>query len=270
MKTVNPERLSMSRRPQVHLIVGAEYHDADFARRELLGLLAEDDRIATSCAAAFHDIDAMAAADLLITFTSNLFPDDAGQAALEAFIAQGGRWLAIHGSAACTRFKPPAIDVGGIILPGLTDTPDLQPAYMDLLGCRFISHLAPQPITVRPVSNHPVVRGLPPFTVTDEPYVLEIRGEVEVLLESRFTGEAPGYVEGPWLEDEARPQMILKRLGKGEILYLAPGHCCGRFDLQPFIQEVPAQTGPWLDETYREILRRSIHWGLAGARPART
>ena len=252
-------------RPRVHLICAAEFHDAAYARRELLGLIAEDDRIVASCTGDFRDTEALAAADLLVTYTSNVFPDGAQRAVLERWLAAGGRWLAIHGSAAYTEFRPPAVNIGGIELPGLTDTPDRQPAYMDLLGVRFVSHLAPQPITVRPVSDHPVVRGLPPFIVVDEPYILELRGDCEVLLESRFTGEAPGYVEGPWLEDLPRPQMLLHRHGTGEILYLAPGHCCGRFDLQPFIAELPVQRGPWTDETYREILRRSIRWGVEWA-----
>lgn len=252
-------------RPRVHLICAAEFHDAAYARRELLGLIAEDDRIVASCTGDFHDTEALAVADLLVTYTSNVFPDDAQRTVLERWLAAGGRWLAIHGSAAYTEFRPPAVNIGGIELPGLTDTPDRQPAYMDLLGVRFVSHLAPQPITVRPVSDHPVVRGLPPFTVVDEPYVLELRGPCEVLLESRFTGEAPGYVEGPWWEDLPRPQMLRHRRGAGEILYLAPGHCCGRFDLQPFIAELPVQRGPWTDETYREIVRRSIRWGVERA-----
>jgi hypothetical protein len=252
-------------RRRVHLICAAEYHDAAYARRELLGLIAQDDRILATCTGDFGDTAALEAADLLVTYTSNVFPDDTQRAALDRWLAAGGRWFAIHGSAAYTEFRPPAVNIGGIELPGLTDTPDRHPDYMDLLGVRFVSHLAQQPITVRPVSDHPVVRGLSPFTVIDEPYVLELRGPSEILLESRFTGEAPGYVAGPWRDDVPRPQMLLHRHGAGEILYLAPGHCCGRFDLQPFIVEVPAQRGPWEDATYREIVRRAIRWGVERA-----
>ncbi|MET0546074.1 MAG: ThuA domain-containing protein [Caulobacterales bacterium] len=253
----------MNARPRVHLIVAAEYHDADFVRRTLLELLAADERIVTLCTNDFHGVElALPQSNLLLTYTNNVFPDDGQRAAVDAFVHGGGRWLALHGSAAYTNFKPPAVDIGGIKLPGLTDTPDRQPDYMNLLGCRFVSHLAQQPITVRPVSAHPIVAGLPPFTVVDEPYILELRAECETLLESRFTGEAPGYVEGPWLEDLPRPQMLLRRYGAGEIIYLAPGHACGRYDLQPFIQELPPQRGPWTDPTYMEIVRRSIRWGV--------
>ena len=253
----------MAIRPRVHLIVAAEYHDADFVRRELLALLAEDERITAVCTHDFHDTASWMRANLLLTYTNNVFPDVAGRDALRAFLERGGRWFAIHGSAAYTCFKPPAVNIGGIQLPGLTDTPDLQPDYMNLLGCRFISHLAQQAIRIWPVSEHPIVAGLPPFEVVDEPYILELRGDCEVLLESRFTGEAPGYVRSPWLEDLPRPQMLLHRYGAGEVVYLAPGHSCGRHDLQPFIREVPIQPGPWRNETYREIVRRAIRWGIA-------
>lgn len=35
--------------------------------------------------------------------------------------------------------------------------------------------------------------------------ILELRGDCDVLLEARYTGEAPGYVEGPRLVDDVRP-----------------------------------------------------------------
>src|SRR4029453_19426683 len=91
----------------VLLVVGGQYHDFDFVRRELLGLLAEHDTLRTTCNADFHDTDALAAADLLISYTGNVFPDEDQLEALRSFIRRGGRWLAIHGAAAFTCFKPP-------------------------------------------------------------------------------------------------------------------------------------------------------------------
>ena len=256
MRTASPDGLR-----RVLLVVGGEYHDFDFVRRELLGLIGEDDRLRTTCNADFRDTDALAAADLLISYTGNVFPDEPQLRALRAFLEEGGRWLAIHGAAAFTCFRPPEIDIGGIKLPGLTDTPDRQPAYMDTLGLRFISHLAQQPFTIRRSSSHPLVAGLEPFEVVDEPYILELRAGWDVLLDARYTGDAPGYVAGPWLEDVPRPQALLRRQGQGEILYVAPGHACGRFDLRPFIAEMPVQRGPWTSDSYRELLRRAIRWG---------
>lgn len=251
----------MADRRVVQLIVGAEYHDDDFVRRQLLAMLADDPLNDVRCDSDWHNAALLETADLLVTYTSNVFPGDADRDRLESFLRGGGRWLAIHGSAAYTEFKPPAVDIGGIRLPGLTDTPDRQGKYMDLLGCRFISHLAMQEIEITPCSDHPVVAGIAPFAVVDEPYVLELCGPCEVLAMSRFTGEAPGYVRGPWLEDEPRPQITLHRIGKGAALYIAPGHACGPYDLRPFIDEVPAHRGPWTVPEYREIIARALRWG---------
>lgn len=255
-------------RPQVELIVGGENHDMNRVRLALLGLLGEDERLQVRCAPDYGDGATLEHSDFLISYTNNVFPDERALEALERFLARGGRWLAIHGANAYTRFKPPAVDIGGIRLPGLTDTPDCQPAFMDLLGVRFISHLAPQAyrITPGPVA-HTVTAGLEAFDVTDEPYILELRGACDVLLAARYTGEAPGYVEGPWLDDDVRPQLLHHRHGRGETMYLAPGHACGKFDLRPYIDEVPVQPGPWASDTYVKLVRRLIAWGVEPATP---
>ncbi|MEO0030432.1 MAG: hypothetical protein RIS94_190 [Pseudomonadota bacterium] len=251
-------------RPCIELIVGGEHHDMNRVRLHLLQLLAEEDeRTVVRCSADFGDGTALADTDFLITYTNNVIPEGATLNRLHAFVERGGRWLAIHGAAALTQFKPPAVDIGGIRLPGLTDTPDLAPDYMALLGARFISHLAPQVFTMHPTSvAHPVTDGLAPFDVIDEPYILALGGESVVLMDARYTGAAPGYVAGPWLSDDPRPQLVLHRVGSGEVLYLAPGHACGRYDLRPFIDDMPIQPGPWASPDYIELVRRLIIWGL--------
>lgn len=251
-------------RPQIELIVGGEHHDMNRARMKLLALIAENDLPRVRCSSDFGDGSALDDTDFLITYTNNVIPEGGALTSLGRFVEKGGRWLAIHGAAALTRFKPPAVNIGGIELPGLTDTPDLAPAYMDLLGVRFVSHLAQQPFRVTPGPDaHPVTQGIAAFEIIDEPYILELRGDCDVLLEARYTGEAPGYVEGPWLSDDRRPQLLRHRHGAGEVMYLAPGHICGRHDLRPFIHEAPDQPGPWISETYVEIVRRLIAWGVA-------
>jgi len=250
-------------RPQVELIVGGENHDMNRVRVSLLELLGEHELLRVRCAPDFGDGSSLDDTDFLITYTNNIIPSGTPLVALERFLDRGGRWLAIHGASALTRFKPPAVDIGGIKLPGLTDTPDLAPDYMRLLGVRFVSHLAQQPYMVTPgPDRHPVTEGIAPFEVVDEPYILELLGDNEVLLEARYTGDAPGYVKGPWLSDDPRPQLVLHRQGAGEAMYLAPGHACGRFDLRPFIEDIPVQPGPWVSDAYVDLVRRLIAWGI--------
>jgi len=137
-------------RPQVELIVGSENHDMNRVRAALLDLLGENELLRVRCSTDFGDGTALQETDFLITYTNKVFPEGAALSALERFLERGGRWLAIHGASAFTCFKPTAVNIGGIHLPGLTDTPDNKPDYMNLLGVRFVPHLAPQPYMVTP------------------------------------------------------------------------------------------------------------------------
>ena len=53
----------------VHLIAAGKYHDIDFARLELLKLLAEEVELRTSVALDFGDTERLADCALLITYT---------------------------------------------------------------------------------------------------------------------------------------------------------------------------------------------------------
>ena len=57
------------KRKDVYLVVGGKYHDFDFARLELLKLLAEHDVIRVKVANDYSDVDAMCESDLLVTYT---------------------------------------------------------------------------------------------------------------------------------------------------------------------------------------------------------
>lgn len=121
-------------RPQVELIIGGEHHNMNRVRAALLGLLGELPLVRTRCSSDYGHGTALPSTDVLISYTNNVFPVADALQALRAFLERGGRWLAIHGTAAFTRFRPPEVELSGIRLPGLTDTPAIQPAFMDLLG----------------------------------------------------------------------------------------------------------------------------------------
>jgi type 1 glutamine amidotransferase len=83
-----------------------------------------------------------------------------------------------------------------------------------------------------------------------------------VLLESRYTDDADAYVHSSWKEDIPRPQMYLHKVGKGGVLYLMLGHCRGKYDMRPFMDECPVDRGGWESEAFYELLRRGIKWGI--------
>ena len=54
------------------LICGGVWHDMDFARLELLKLLAEDPAVRTRVFENYENTEALAAADILITYTCDV------------------------------------------------------------------------------------------------------------------------------------------------------------------------------------------------------
>ena len=75
------------KRKDVYLVCGGKYHDFDFARLELLKLLAEHDVVRVKVANDYSDVEAMCEADLLVTYTCDEVPDMAGQARLKSYDA---------------------------------------------------------------------------------------------------------------------------------------------------------------------------------------
>jgi len=231
--------------PQLaNLVAGspARNHDYDFARRALLDALYEAGEIRTDVYNNYDAGDALEAGDLLVSYTSQVPVAEESCQALTRFLERGGRWFAIHAS---------------------NSVRDNQ--YLPkILGSRFITHppYLRYPVTVsRP--DDPLLAGLPPsFEVDDELYVIELHADVEVLLETRWGGEAMSQT----YPDEVRPLMYRHRVGDGAVLYLALGHCNRPFDVpRPGMTSVDRR-GPWATPVYRELIRRGIEWA-AGRRP---
>ncbi len=239
----------------VYLVCNAKYHDTNFARLELLKLLAENEDIHTRVAENFSDTEAILAADLLITYTCDLRPTEAEQVALSDFISGGGRWFALHATNALLEF----------VEGGKVDTPDLAPKFMQVLGSRFIAHPANQKISIHVTDvAHPLTAEIEDFEVEDEePYYCEPTGEQSVLLEASYNIPSSGYVQSEYGTDRAsHPQMYIHPYGSGEVLYLSLGHCTGKHDMKPLADIVPVVRGSWNSPTYYELLRRGIRWGI--------
>jgi type 1 glutamine amidotransferase len=173
--------------------------------------------------------------------------------ALERFLVAGGRWLALHGTNSVLRY-----------LKGRGwDAPREAQPFMNLLGSQFIAHppIAPYRVEVSDEA-HPLVAGIEPFETDDELYLCEYFGDTHALLHTRFRGRAPGFVREDWMGgDERRLVMYLHRHGEGEVLYCTLGHCRGRYDMQPMIEEYPhIERGSWALPVFHELLRRGIRW----------
>ena len=240
-------------RINVYFVVGGHYHDFDFARLEILKLLGEHEGIRVRVAETYSDVAGIRAADALVTYTCDVRPDDAQQQALVDFVGSGRRWLALHGTNSILEWTQ----------EGKVDAPDSMPLLTRLLGSRFIAHPPLGEFEVRVSEpSHALVRGIEPFKVTDELYLSELYGPNRVLLETRYNGRAAReFTRRDWLSDEPRPVFYLHEHGAGAVLYLTLGHCRGRYDMQPLMQEYPrVERCSWESPVYYELLRRGIRW----------
>ncbi len=251
-------------RINAYLIAGGKWHDINHARLELLKLLAEDDDIRVRVGEDYRDLEAIQAADFIVSYTCDVRPTEAQQDALRDYIAAGHRWLALHATNSALDFTPKGVW-----------SPRAFPKFAELLGSQFISHPPIVPYTVKTVApGHPLVAGVGEFEVDDELYLSEMHGPHTALMATSFNGIARGYVDrdnetgeyvdSAWLNDEPRIVAYLHPFGKGEIYYNTLGHCRHKYDMQdpPLnIAEYPKrELGAWATPQFYELLRRGIQW----------
>ena len=250
--------MSDAPRPQridVTLVAGGMYHDIDFARLELLTLLAEHPDMRVRVQPDYEDAEAIAAGSILVSYTCNVRPSESSQRAIREWVEGGGRWIALHGTNA-------ALDVG---TPNGVDSPRVFPLWADTLGSQFVAHPPIAPYRVEAAdTDHWLVAGIEPFETDDELYLSEHadRAALEPLLTTTWQGEATGFVEHDWTQgDDTHLVMYLRRLGDGAVLYNTLGHCRGHFDMVPVVPYYPRiERGSWTQPTYYELLRRAIRW----------
>lgn len=248
----------------VYLVCNARYHDTNFARVELLKLLGEQPDVVTRVGENYSQLEAILSSRLLITYTCDLRPSIDEQMGLKRFLDGGGRWFALHGTNAIIEFVGDPVESGGVRIPGKASTPNLAPLLMEMLGSRFISHPANQILHVTaPDPQHPLVRGVPSFDVVDEPYYNEFSGQHTTLLEAQYNAPATGYVRESIAHPGPHPVFYSHTFGAGEVLYLTLGHCCGKYDLRPFMKVAPITRCSWESPHFYELLRRGVAWGIS-------
>lgn len=252
--------MSKSDRIDVYLVAGGKYHNIDHARVEILKLLAEQPRIKVQVGADYADIDAICACDFLITYTCDVIPSAAETERLRDFIQQGRRWFALHGTNSILEFLAP--DESG---SPQVDCPEHNIPFMEILGSQFMAHppiheydvLATEP-------EHPLVKGIPTFRVDDELYLCKFHGEYQTLLHTNWSEPVDNFIKDDWIKDTAvQPILYLHPYGQGTVLYLTLGHCRGKYDMQPLMEEYPVpEEGAWRTQEFYELLRRGIAWAM--------
>lgn len=240
------------------LIASGDWHDIDYARLELLGTLAANPAIRTRVFEDYENREAIAAADMLVSYTCNVMPSEAAQETLRDWLDGGGRWFALHGTNCILE----------MLGDGKWHAPRQAPLMMDLLGSQFLSHppIAPYRVTVAD-PDHPLTRGVEPFDTTDELYHMELHGDLHVLLEAQCDEPAPHFADGmdaPGIH----PVMYLKARGKGAVLYNTLGHCRGHYDMQPMMDWWPSvDRCAWDLPVFHDLLERGIRWASGQSLP---
>ena len=97
-------KMSKSDRIDVYLVAGGKYHNIDYARLEILKLLAEQSRIKVQVGGDYSDITAICDSDFLITYTCDVIPSESETKRLIEFVASGKKWFALHGTNSILRF----------------------------------------------------------------------------------------------------------------------------------------------------------------------
>lgn len=238
------------------LVVGGKWHDFDFARRELLALIGEDEQVRIRVFEDYEDIAAIERAHFLVSYTCDVVPSLGVQERLREWVGAGHRWLALHGTNSILRFQD----------DGKVDAPDWAPHFMETLGTAFVAHPPIMPFRVEITDpDHPLVRGIASFETEDELYLSRPTAEIETLMHVDFAGEAPAFVVKDWSHGR-HPLVYLRHVEEGGILYNALGHCRGHLDMQPLLDWFPTvQRGAWLRPEYYELLRRGIAWAKTAA-----
>ncbi|MEM7094435.1 MAG: ThuA domain-containing protein [Actinomycetota bacterium] len=244
-------------RVDVALVAGGKYHDIDFARRELLGLIGEHPHVRVTVDSDYENTDVLDKCGLMISYTCDVRPSEEAQAAVRSWVEAGGRWLALHGTNA-------ALDLPR---PHGVEAPRCFPNWAETLGSQFVAHPPIQPYTVETTDpDHWLVAGVGEFDTDDELYCMEYHDAdaLQPLLHTTWSGEARGFNESDWTQTSDRHLVqYLRPLGEGAVLYNTLGHCRGHWDMAPVVDYYPqVERCSWEKPQYYELLRRAIRWGL--------
>jgi uncharacterized protein len=260
---------------RAHLIAGgfpagsSAGHDHDYARLRLLGLLAEQD-VPASVANDFADVEKwLPVSRLLITYVAGPYPDAAQSRAIADWLEAGGHWLGLHGTSGGRAER----------VEGTRQRRTVKTEHHAVLGSRFLTH--PPICTIRVDvrdADHPLTRGLgASFDVEDEPYFIELQdpGSTRILLSADYGPRAVSpsigtlYASDTSLQPDGKTRVIgyAREVGKGEVAYVALGHCHNPAiraarAADPADTTPPTFRGAWDSGAFIALLRNAIPWGV--------
>jgi uncharacterized protein len=260
---------------RAHLIAGgfpagsSAGHDHDYARLRLLGLLAEQD-VPASVANDFADVEKwLPVSRLLITYVAGPYPDAAQSRAIADWLEAGGHWLGLHGTSGGRAER----------VEGTRQRRTVKTEHHAVLGSRFLTH--PPICTIRVDvrdADHPLTRGLgASFDVEDEPYFIELQdpGSTRILLSADYGPRAVSpsigtlYASDTSLQPDGKTRVIgyAREVGKGEVAYVALGHCHNPAiraarTADPADTTPPTFRGAWDSGAFIALLRNAIPWGV--------
>jgi len=240
-------------RIDAHFVAAGKYHDIDYARLELLKLLAEHPHIRTTVACDYADTARLDQCRFLITYTCDMVPSIEEAKAIRKWIENGGKWLALHGTNSILEFTE----------DGKVDSPDNHPEFMETLGTQFKAHPPIGEFDVEVVNTeHELTKGIENFQIVDEMYLSKTTAEIDTLMQTTFEGEATGFVDEQW-EKTVVPILYTRNIGSGMIVYNALGHCRGHYDLPGMQDFYPhKEMCAWNYDVYYDLLRRGIGWAM--------
>ncbi len=139
------------------LVGGPEYHDRPETRAALSRLLSRRFDVTMTDDLGVLQPDTLSAYDVIVNTTTFLEPTEEQIAALLDAVEGGKGFVGIHGA---------------------TATFWSSPAYLDMIGGKFVAHDRKKELTVniataREVEEHPITQGMDDFETFDELYIIE-------------------------------------------------------------------------------------------------
>ena len=214
---------------RAHVIVGGfppgkhAGHDMDYARLRILQALQANENVHATVSSDYTDCHRwIRDCQLLVTYVAGPYADDHEAGVIRDWIADGGRWLALHGS---TGGKAARLDSEG------TRRRMVKASYHDALGGFFLTHppIREFQVDVRD-RDHVLTHNLPEsFRIKDEPYMIEVlHPETRVLLSTAEVPPPPAETQELYGGDtsllpdgKSRALGFVREIGVGSIAYVA-------------------------------------------------